>query len=239
MSKKVIGILGGMGPAATVELFSRIVNNTTAKTDQDHVNTVIINDPQIPDRTEFILGKGKNPVPRMVSNLNKLYQAGAEVAIIPCMTAHSFISEMQKESPIPIINAIELVETYLQESYPEVQKIGLLATGGSAKSRVFQRFISKNIITPNNIEQEKLMSVIYGEHGIKSGNIGRQIHQELISIVDKMKEEKIQAIIAGCTELSLVMNEESVNLPVIDPVLLLAKEAVRLGGSTFSLVSTK
>ena len=239
MSKKVIGILGGMGPAATVELFGRIVNNTSAKMDQDHVNTVIINDPQIPDRTEFILGKGDNPVPRMVDNLKKLSQVGADVAIIPCMTAHSFISEMQEKSPIPIINAIELVETYLQESYPEVQKIGLLATSGSVESGVFKKYLSKEIITPNNAEQERLMNVIYGKHGIKSGNIGNKVLLELTNIVDKIKEKRVQAVIAGCTELSLVMNEESVNMPVIDPILLLAKEAVRLGSSSSALVSTK
>ncbi len=232
MSKRVIGILGGMGPAATVELFSRIVKNTSAKTDQDHINTVIINDPQIPDRTEFIFGNGENPVPRMVNNLNKLYKAGADTAIIPCMTAHSFISEMQKSSPIPIVNAIELVEKHLQNFYPDIQKVGLLATNGSVNSGVFRQYISKEIITPTNIEQEKLMNVIYGDNGIKSGNTGSEVLLDLNNIVSKVKEKKIQAVIAGCTELSLVMSEESFNLPVIDPILLLAKEAVRLGNST-------
>src|SRR5690625_5272269 len=105
---KIVGILGGMGPAATSELFEKIINNTKATIDQEHVSTIIINDPMIPDRTEYILGKGTSPIPRLVKNIKKLSEIGADVIVIPCMTAHTFISELQSYSPVPIINAIHL-----------------------------------------------------------------------------------------------------------------------------------
>lgn len=229
MSEKVIGILGGMGPAATVELFNRIVNNTPALVDQDHVEVVVINDPHIPDRTKYILGNGINPVPKMLENLNRLQLVGADIAIIPCMTAHTFIHELQKKSPIPVINAIKLVDRYLQKHHPDIKRIGLLATDGSVKSGVYERYLSQEVIVPEFSEQEKLMNVIYGEQGIKSGNTGEQVVQELKDIVNNMKSKNIQGVIAGCTELSLVMSEDNMDFPVIDPVMLLAKEAVRVG----------
>lgn len=229
MSEKVIGILGGMGPAATVDLFNRIVNNTPASVDQDHVEVVIINDPHIPDRTKYVLGEGINPVPKMLENLNKLQLAGADVAIIPCMTAHSFLPELQKKSPIPIINALELVDMHLQKHYPEIKAVGLLATDGSVKSGVYEKYLSQEVIIPEYSEQKRLMEVIYGEQGIKSGNTGEQIVHELKDIVNNMKNKNIKGVIAGCTELSLVMNDENMDFPVIDPVTLLAKEAVRVG----------
>lgn len=231
MPQKVIGILGGMGPAATGELFNRIVNNTVAKTDQEHVNMIIINDPQIPDRTNYILGKGESPLPRMINNIKKLYYAGAEVVIIPCMTAHSFLEELQKESPVPIVNAIELVESYFKSFYPSISKIGLLATAGSVKSGVYNKYISKEIIVPDEDNQGKLMNTIYSENGIKAGNTSKETTDEIITIINTLKEKNIEAVIAGCTELSLVLDDNNVRLPVIDPVLLLAKKAVELGNN--------
>lgn len=229
MSRKTIGILGGMGPAATLELFERIINNTVAEADQDHVSLIIINDPQIPDRTKFIMGEGPSPVERLMDNINKLSNAGADVVIIPCMTAHSFISVLQERSPIPIINAIELVERYIQRNHPNVNKIGLLATDGSVKSGVFQQFISDEIVVPNVEKQKELMDIIYGKEGIKSNNYHDQIFERISSITDDLKKSNAEAIIAGCTELSLVMDEENLQIPVIDPITILAKETVEIG----------
>lgn len=231
MANAVIGILGGMGPAATSELFNRIIDNTAAEMDQEHVSTIIINDPQIPDRTAYILGEGNNPVPRLVENLYKLYNAGADVAIMPCMTAHSFIYELNAKSPLPIINAIELVEKHLQSNFSSIEKIGLLATNGSVASGVFQRYISKDIVIPDIKQQNELMEIIYGVDGIKAGNTNEEILLRLTGLTNKLKLENAQAVIAGCTELGLVLNDENLQLPVIDPITLLAQEAVRIGNN--------
>lgn len=237
MEQKVIGILGGMGPAATSELFSRIINNTAAEMDQEHVNMVIINDPQIPDRSAYILENGISPIPKLLENLNKLALAGADVAVIPCMTAHSFINELNKTSPIPVINAINLVEEFIQKYYPNIDKIGLLATNGSIGSNVFQRYISKEIITPDNITQHEVMEIIYGDEGIKAGNISDGVTTRIKKVTDKLKKEGAEAVIAGCTELSLVMNEEKIRLPVIDPITILAKKVVEIGNNYVTAIN--
>lgn len=191
MSKRIIGILGGMGPAATVELFHRIVGYTNAASDQEHVNMVIINDPQIPDRTKYLFGESESPVPRLIENLNKLQVSGAEIAAMPCMTAHSFLPELQKESPIPMINAIALIESYLQEFYPQVNKIGLLATDGSLKSGVYNKYLTKKIYIPDPDDQNKIMDIIYA---IKSGNTSIEITLQIKDVVDNLRSRGIEAV---------------------------------------------
>lgn len=224
-NKKTVGILGGMGPAATVELFSRIVNNTSAHRDSEHVNLVIINDPSIPDRTNFILENGDSPIPKMEENLKKLYLAGADTVVIPCMTAHAFINELQRKSPIPIINAIKLIEHYLQLN-SDIKKIGLLATTGSINSGSYQKFISRELLLPSEQEQEMVMSVIYK---VKGGKFGLNEVKEMGKVVKSLKGAGAQAIIAGCTELGIILNDDNMQIKVLDPLSFLAAEAIRIG----------
>lgn len=230
--RKTIGILGGMGPAATVELFSRIVNNTVAEKDTDHVNMIIINDPSIPDRTNYIVGEGESPVPKLKENLKKLVDAAADVIIIPCMTAHAFIEQLQEETPKPIINGIKLIDDHLKEINGDIGRIGLLATTGSVKSKTYNKFLSKEIITPTDVEQNRLMDIIYGKNGIKAGYTNQQILQDLLEIVRSLKNKGAQAFIAGCTELGIVLNSENSGEIIIDPIDLLALKAIKIGTET-------
>ena len=155
----------------------------------------------------------------MLENLNKLQLAGADVAIIPCMTAHSFLPELQKKSPIPIINALELVDMHLHKHYPEIKAVGLLATDGSVKSGVYEKYLSQEVIIPEYSEQKRLMEVIYGEQGIKSGNTGAQIVHELKDIVNNMKNKNINSFVIGfwrlnkhkCSTLHLTPHLASLN----------------------------
>jgi len=222
---KTIGILGGMGPEATLELFERIIKATPATCDQDHVNLVIMNDPQIPDRTNYIFGKGESPIPKLLENLNKLNLAGADLAIMPCMTAHSFIEELQERSPIPIINTMSLIDEYLEE-FPEIKRIGLLATKGSYKSKIFQRYINKKIIVPTVSNQKVVMKVIYGTNGIKTGNVSKTQKEKLMKAIESLND--IQAVITGCTELSLVLNQKDLDIKLVDPISILADYVIKL-----------
>lgn len=227
--RKTVGILGGMGPAATVELFNRIVNYTNASRDEEHVNLVIINDPTIPDRTKFILGNGENPVPKLIQNLNKLINAEVDVVIMPCMTAHAFIEELQAETSIPIINGIVLIEEYLNNLDISIDRVGLLATTGSVKSGTYNKFLSREVITPNDKIQNKLMDIIYGEKGIKAGFVNDDILNQLLEIIRTLKNKGAQAFIAGCTELGLVLNNENTQEIIIDPIDFLAYRAIEIG----------
>lgn len=229
--KKTIGILGGMGPAATVELFNRIVNKTKAKYDKDHINIVIINDPEIPDRSLYISGNGESPLPRLKKNIDKLQSVGVDFILMPCMTAHSLYDQLNDYADIDVINAINLVDRFISSTPNTINNVGLLATDGSVMSKVFEKYISKKIVKPEKQYQNFLMSAIYDRDGLKAGNLSKTTVDRVFYVLDHLKEMGIDAVIAGCTELSLVLNETNAGIQVIDPLDLLAQEAIRLSTS--------
>ena len=107
--EKVIGILGGMGPEATLDCFGKIIKNTPAKTDREHIRVVIDSNPGIPDRIAAILGDGESPVPALVAGCRGLEKAGADFIIIPCVTVHFFLSEIQAQAHLPILSIFDSV----------------------------------------------------------------------------------------------------------------------------------
>src|SRR5690554_5255424 len=122
---KTIGILGGMGPAATVDLFDRIVQATPAQRDQDHIPVLIVSNPIVPDRSEAILHGGADPVPAMLNGLRKLAGMGADFAIIACNTAHHYLDKLQAQVEIPILDMIGETVQAIRRNYPDVEHAGI------------------------------------------------------------------------------------------------------------------
>lgn len=229
MNEKVVGILGGMGPEATCEIFKRIISYTEAKSDSEHLRIIIDNNPKIPDRTKAILHKGKSPVEEMVKSAINIQKAGADFIIIPCMTAHYFIKEVQCFINIPILNGIELTNKYLYERFEEINNIGLIATSGTLATNLFQQYLKdKKIVIPMDDLQHEVMDIIYGEKGIKAGNTSSQNIKRINNVIQSLKEyEGIGGVIAGCTEIGLTLKQSDVDLPLIDPLTVLAMETVK------------
>ncbi len=223
--EKIIGILGGMGPMATVELFKRIVLKTPAKRDQDHPRIVIYNNPKIPDRTAYILGKGENPLPELIDSAKKLESWGADFIIMPCNTAHFFADDIQKAINIPLINMIEETAEYVKQL--GIKRVGLLATTGTLTTGIYQKALEKRgikVIIPNEKEQEKVMRGIY--EGIKANKF--KLGRELLLEIAKKLEKESEGIIAGCTEVSVALKPEDLEVPLIDPMDVIAEKAVKL-----------
>jgi len=230
MKEGVIGILGGMGPEATAELFFRIIRATPAKKDQDHLRIIIDNNPKIPDRTAAILHGGPSPLPMMIETAKNLERAGASFLIIPCNTSHYYIDELQKEIEIPVINMIEVTASRLKRK--NFKKVGLLATNGTIKTGLYQNALGKEgieAIVPQEDLQKEVMRAIY-DH-IKAGDLdaGRKI---VLRIANELIKRGAEAVICGCTEISLVLKEGDISVPVIDPLQILAEEAVKLAFET-------
>ena len=223
--EKVIGILGGMGPLATVDLFRRIVLKTPAKKDQDHPRIIIYNNPKIPDRTAYILGKGENPLPELIDSAKKLEEWGADFIIMPCNTAHYFAEEIQKAIKIPLINMIEETASYVASL--GMKRVGILATMGTIASGIYQKALEKRGIkgvVPSVEDQEKVMKGIY--EGVKAGDI--ELGRKLLLEVAKKLEKEAEGIIAGCTEVSIALKQEDLNVPLVDPMDILAQKAVKM-----------
>ncbi len=226
MKEKMIGILGGMGPEATIDLFQKIVQLTPASRDQDHLRIIIDNNPKIPDRTKAILEKGENPLPELIRTAQNLEKAGADFIIMPCNTAHYFHQEIQKMIKVPILNMIQETARYICQSFPDMNKVSLLATTGTYQAGVYQTYLDKiNIETliPTKAEQNQIMEIIYQ---IKAGNALLNLRKQMIKIAEAQIQKGAQSIIAGCTEIPLVLKNGDISIPVIDPTAILAQKAV-------------
>lgn len=225
---KTIGILGGMGPEATLHLFKLIIKETPAKKDQEHLKIIIYNNPKVPDRTEFILGKGESPLPYLIEGAKFLDNAGCDIILMPCNTAHYFYDEIVKVARGKFLHLLNETAREIKDS--GVEDVGILATTGTLKTGLWQKALGKgiNIIYPDKKEQEKLvMEAIYGEEGIKAG-LKRKAKRLLIEAGESLIEKGAKAIIAGCTEVSIVFEINPFPFPLFEPLKIIAKKAVKL-----------
>lgn len=230
MPGKTIGILGGMGPEATADLFLKIIRSTPARTDQDHIRVVIDSNPAIPDRTAAILGSGPDPVPLLTRTARLLEQWGVDLIVIPCNTAHYFYDEVQASVRVPVLHIMKETAAHLRERYPALRDVGLLATTGTVRTGLYQRFLAEhalNTLLPDDEGQQVVMDCIYGEQGVKAGHTGPEVTARLAGVAASLIARGAGAVIAGCTELPLVLREGDLPVPVIDPTRILAEAAVR------------
>ena len=228
MEKKTIGIIGGMGPLATVDIFKKIVTNTCAQSDQEHIRILIDNNTEIPDRTKAIMQNDKSPLPQLIKSAVSLWALGAQILVIPCNTAHFFYSELQKNVEIPILNMIELTCKGLYDK--KIKKAGLLATQGTVNSNIYQNILKKydiDVVVPDANGQRAITDLIY--KGVKSGNKDYNT-SNVKTVLDNMIKNGAQILILGCTELPVAMEMYNLNYPVCDPTLYLARGAVIAAG---------
>jgi len=227
MPEKIIGILGGMGPEATIDLFYKIIKFTSAEKDQDHIRIIIDNNPKIPDRTAAILGKGEDPLPALQETARNLEKAGADFIIIPCNTAHYFLSSIRESVRIPVLNMIEETAKDIQQRIPQIQKVGLLASVGTYKTEIYhQQFKKLNIevVYPDEKDKDAVMKAIYA---VKAGDLSEGVKSNILKIAQKLIDEGVKVIIAGCTEIPLILKEQDISVLLIDPTQILAKAAVQ------------
>lgn len=227
MPEKIIGILGGMGPEATIDLFYKIIKLTPAEKDQEHLRIIIDNNPKIPDRTAAILGKGEDPIPALQETAKNLEKAGADFIIIPCNTAHYFLSSLQESVNIPVLNMIGETAKETKKRIPQIKKVGLLATLGVYHSRIYHQYFKKfyiRVISPGEKDKEEMMKIIYT---VKAGDLSDKVKKDILKIAQKLIDKGTEAIIAGCTEISLILKEEDISVPLIDPTQILAKIAIQ------------
>jgi len=235
MTEKVIGILGGMGPEATLDLFGKIIANTPAATDQDHLRVVIDSNPKVPDRTAAILRGGESPVPAMKAAIKALKQAGADFVVIPCVSAHFFLDELRREAGLPILSMFDVAAEHIRLHYAHIRKIGMLATTGTLQGGRFRERLQESgieTLTPAGPDQERVMVSIYEIKGAPGGRDRSAIAAEIRAIAGRLIQGGVQGVVAGCTEIPLVLKPGDLDVPVFDTLLLLARAAVAAAGRT-------
>jgi len=224
MKKQTLGIIGGVGPLATMFIGEMIVRRTKATKDQEHLHTIIDNDTNIPDRTAFILDQTKeNPVPVIIDDARKLATIGANIIAIPCNTAHTFYDEIAEGSPVPVLHMIR--ETAKRAYNLGAKRVGILATTGTLTSRMYQSALEEYGLTPvvpDEQIKEKVMSIIYDF--VKAGKDVSS--EEWRPIEEAMLALNCDRIVLGCTELSIVNRDLKLNDKYIDSLIVLAECAI-------------
>lgn len=224
-----IGILGGMGPLATADIFKKIVLLTDANSDNEHIPILIDNNTLVPDRTEFIIGNGKNPAKYLVKSAINLELMGADVIIMPCNTAHYFYDEIVKYISIPFLNIIEETAKYILKNYKYKKRIALLSSKGTYASLIYQNIFDKykiDLVIPSKKNQKIIMELIYS---IKKGNYNLN-KNKYIDIVNEFLDNDIDLFILGCTELPIAFKLLDFNVNFIDPTTILALSAIEYVG---------
>lgn len=229
MSKKAIGIIGGMGPEATLDLFGKLIRHTDASCDAEHIRVYIDCHTGIPDRTRAILEGGESPVPYIVESAEKLAAMGADFLLLPCNTSHYYYDEISAHSPVPVVNMIRTAAEALKAE--GIIRVGVLATDGTLRSGVYQRELAACGVTsvcPEGEDQCAVMRLIY--EGIKA-NAPTFDTAPIARVLTQLRQQGAQRIVLGCTELPVAFARYGIHTAdTVDATDILARTAVAAAG---------
>ncbi len=233
-----LGLIGGLGPAATVDLYDKIVKATPAKNDQEHFKVVFEQNPQIDDRTACLLEGGADPTLAMYNCAKRLQKDGCDVAIIPCNTAHAFLPRLLRHLDMPFIDMQQTMLDEIQAKFGDKARVGLMATSGTIRTGIYGKKADKMnmaMFVPDAEHQERVMAAIYGPKGAKAGFTTGECYDDLYSAAEYLvKEHDCNVLILGCTELPLIFHEQDdfevagKKVAIVDPTATLARKCVAI-----------
>lgn len=224
------GVIGGVGPLATVYFMNRVIDFTEATTDQEHCNLIVLQHSTIPDRTAFLVGTGDDdPLPVMIDDARNLERAGARFIVMPCNTAHHFLSEVAASVQIPFISIVTEAMAAAEAKSPGLTHLGVLATDGTLLTETYKKACDERgitCVTPDADVQAEVMDVIYA--GVKAGvPVPRE---RFDALTQHLRDKGAQVIILGCTELSVLGQDLGLDADVVDSLDALARRTVEMCG---------
>ena len=228
----MVGILGGMGPAATVDFYAKLVRHTPADRDQDHLRVVIWADPTVPSRQEALLAGGTDPTPWLEEGVRHLVGSGAQIVVVPCNTIHAYLDPVLADQPVEFLSIIDTTVQAIQRR--GAATVGLLATDGALAAGVFQSALEAagiEWLLPTPSQQEALMGVV---GAVKAGRPEEPLRARVQELLDDLRERGVATTVAGCTEISALLGDLSAagvddggdGPDVIDPALELALRTI-------------
>jgi aspartate racemase len=224
---KRLGILGGMGPAASAEFITRLIQQTPAISDKEHIPFVLWNNPQIPDRSTSIRNGDDKPLPYLLEGIESLKYVGCDLIVIPCNTAHFWFHELNKLN-VRIIHIVDSVASALREVNVINDTIGVMGTQATVEFGLYQYILNKlgwNCIVPTKEETDTLVQPAIDL--IKGGNI-KDAHPMLMTVVNSLIIRGAKAVVLGCTEIPLAVREtEENNIPLVNSIDSLVKAVIK------------
>ena len=226
MSKqsKIVGVLGGMGPDATVDFMAKVIALTPADKDQDHIHMIVDQNPKVPNRQDAILADGEDPGPVMAEMAKRLETAGADFLVVPCNSAFGFASAVAGAVSIPLVSIVEVTV----EACEGCPTVGLMATDGCLQSQVYQDALAAAGIAVELPDEDELADLMALLNSIKAGYQGESIARDMGALAAALVDRGAQAIIAGCTEIPLVLEQTALAVPLISSTDVLAARTVAI-----------
>ena len=223
MQKKIVGVLGGMGPDATVDFMSKVIAKTNqnnaalnkAGADQDHIRMLIDHNPKVPNRNDSIKGIGEDVGPHLADMAKRLEHAGADFLVMVCNTAHAFKGDIEQAVKIPFVSIIDEVTAEMENSHVKNTKVGIMAAQGCLESELYQRSLSKagfEVVVWSEAELADFMQILYK---IKGGDTGNQVRQNTLNMANILINKGAEVILAGCTEIPLVLHQDQLEVPML------------------------
>jgi aspartate racemase len=228
MTEKTAGVIGGMGPDATVDFMAKVIAATPAVKDQDHVRLLVDQNPKVPDRQAARAGKGENPGPVMAAMAKGLEQAGADFLVIPCNTAHAFAQPVRDAVSIPLVSIIDVAV----DACRQFEAIGVLTTPGCLDAGLYQEALATAglaAVLPDDAEVTELMRLVAA---IKAGDKDKSIGRGMRSLSTALVDRGAQAIVAACTEIPLALTSDMLDVPLISSTDVLAEVTVAFARGT-------
>jgi aspartate racemase len=223
---RLVGILGGMGPLATADFYQKIITETRAEFDQEHLPVIIHAVPQIPDRSEYLIRGGASPAPAMILGARNLEHMGAELLVIPCNTAHYWHKEISDSVGIPVLHVVEATLQEIKNTAITPRMVGLLGTLGTLKGGLYQKHLQElDIEWIHPTETEMLGLVTNGINAVKAGNLSRGTSL-LTEAADSLVERGASAVVLACTEIPMALRNYK-SVPYFDTSLILAKATIQ------------
>jgi aspartate racemase len=225
--EKVAGVIGGMGPAATVDFMRRLVEATPAEDDQDHLHVLVDNNPKIPSRIAAIIeGTGTDPAPTLCAMAQGLQAQGADFLVIPCNTAHYYLAAIARSVHIPVLDMIGLSIQRLAAATTRPRRIGLLASPAVRLVGLYQKQIEQAgmaAIFPDPDHESRLLGVI---KAVKSGQFGAAHQQDYEAVTQNLLDAGADALLIACTELSVIGPPANAACPVVDSLDVLVEATI-------------
>jgi aspartate racemase len=223
---KTVGVIGGMGPAATLDFCARVLALTPAQVDQDHLRLLVDNNPKVPDRNRAIAGEGPSPAPVLAAMARGLDLAGAELLVMPCNAAHAFVGAVLEASDLPFVDIIKSTVDATRETVPQARTVGVLGSSGCLDAELYQAAFATfgiAVEVPETESRERFMALLYA---IKRGETDAAAKAGMIAVAHDLIARGAEAIVAGCTEVPLVLDAGDLPVPLIDSTDALAKATI-------------
>jgi aspartate racemase len=231
MNRRTVGVLGGMGPDATVDFMSAVIALTPAGKDQDHIHMIVDNNPGVPDRQTAMQGD-RSVVSKVLGDMAlRLEAAGADFLVMPCNTAHAFLPEVLPKLHVPFIHIVNETVAEIANTQPRARQVGVMATNACIESGVYQSAIlasGRRSILPLPAQQQALMDLILR---IKRGDKGRAVKRAMRGIALDLVNQGAEVIVAGCTEIPLVLGGDDLDVPFVSSTEVLARRTVAMAGT--------